>query len=113
MPLTLLQNRDCREVVADWQFPRMENRAARYAELLSAILAAPDRPRAIAVHFDVSAMWAIGLPVVVRPPDLNEFRVRFLRRQPENLSEGQTPCGCGEKEMLRHDPLPSKALLTC
>jgi hypothetical protein len=28
--------------------------------------------------------------------------VRFLVRQPENLSEGQAPCGCGEEEVLRH-----------
>ena len=107
------ENRDGGEVVADRQLAGMKERTARHAELLVAALTAPDRPRAIAIHFDVSAMWAVGLPAVVRPSERDELRVRFLVRQSENLSEGQAPCGCGEKEMLRHDHLPSKALLTC
>jgi hypothetical protein len=56
-------------------------------------------------------MRAVRPPVVVRPPNRYESGVRFLIGQPENLSEGQAPCDCGEKEVLRHDTLPSLALL--
>jgi hypothetical protein len=59
------EDRNRREVVANRQFPAMKDRAARHAELPSTILAAPDLPRTIAIHLDVSAMRAVGLPVVV------------------------------------------------
>ena len=62
----------------------MKNRAARHTELLPAILAAPDRPRAIAVHVDIAAMWAVGLPIVVGPAYCDELRVRFLVTHPQH-----------------------------
>jgi hypothetical protein len=71
----------------------MKKRAARHAELPSALFATPDRAATKAVHVSALAMRAVGLAVVVGPADFDELRMRFLIGQPENLSKGQAPCG--------------------
>lgn len=103
MPLgTVDEDRDGREVISDRQLARMKHGPGRDAELPAAILAPPNRPAGEGIDFDGAAAWAVRLAVVVRPADFDELRVRFRRGQPHDLSEGQAPCGCGEKEMLRH-----------
>src|SRR4051812_49422168 len=87
------EDRDGGEVVADRQLAAMKDRAAGHAELLVAPLTAPDRAAPETVHVRATAVWAVGLPAVVRPPNRGELCVRFLIRQSQNLSEGQAPCG--------------------
>src|SRR5262249_37428668 len=87
------EDRDRQEVIAMRQLTGMEHRSARHAELPVATLAAPDRTAPEAVHLGASTMRAIRLAAVVRPADGDEPRMRFLVRQPHDLSEGQAPCG--------------------
>src|SRR5260221_2827346 len=105
------EDRDGEQVIADWSFPAGEDRATRNGELLVARLALPRSARGDRVHDQTATARAIRLPAVIRPADFAEFRMRFLIRQPRDLSEAQAPCGCCEEEVLRHGVAPLRALL--
>src|SRR6202022_1629131 len=79
-----------------------EDCAARHTELLFASFALPSSARRDRINIDGSAARAARGAVILGKPDFDELRVGFLVGQPENLSEGQAPCGCGEEEVLGH-----------
>lgn len=72
------------EVIPDRQLARGEDGAARDAELLPAAGALPNPPSGVSVYLHTTAVRAVGLPVIVRPADRNERRMRFLVRQPQH-----------------------------
>jgi hypothetical protein len=50
------EDRDGREIIAVWQLAGMKHRAARYAKLLVAALAAPDRATPETLHVGATAV---------------------------------------------------------
>ena len=100
------EQRDHREVVADRQLTAMKDRARRDRVLLPASRAFPaDRRLCQRIDLCYAAMRTERLPTIRGEPNALEHIERFLMGQPKNLSDAQTPCGFGEKEMLRHDAI--------
>jgi hypothetical protein len=89
----------------------MEDRARGDRELPPAAGAFPTGRRlGKRVDLGRAAVRAERLAAVRGESDPLEDSERFLVGQPENLSEVQAPCGCGEEE-VRHGDLPSETLL--
>ena len=95
---------DGAENVAVAHLAACEDGAAGQAELLAAVLAPEDAPRAVAVNGQRAAVRAMGLATF--PPDRLERLVGFLIGEAEDLGQREGPGLGGEKEVLRHRIVP-------
>lgn len=96
------KDRDGEEVVANRKFAIGEDGPRRHAELIPTSRAFPELASSVGVNLHAAAFGAARFAAIIGPADRGELGVRFLIRHTRNGAQTERPCGCGEKEVLRH-----------